>query len=274
MGWVTGFCRALVVHKLGAWISLGVACLFGIGIFAEYSKIRDATNDLLGRSVMPETVPFWAIAIAFLLWVIGMLAHKEAMRYWRAARITFQQPEVHGPFRLSNNETKALVALTYSVTIDVKNEPYKLDTGSDVERAWVGVELFDLHSKPMQDWECARWENNEHPPYEGSPRDHFPDAQNYRTLSANRSSSKITIVTKPIDRDNAYRMRGVDQITGWFNDEHPIPKGTYLVRVRISGKGLSEPAECIFGLHNLGSGRGFELFKGPKKIQRYWPSHG
>jgi len=192
------------------------------------------------------------------------------MRYWRAGRIVFDRPQVHAPWNLTIQfvgGTKTDVMS--SVTVDVRNVPYKADSGNDVEKAWAKIELFDLDSKPIQQWEFARWEDNKLPP---QTQHQFIRDENYRTLNANRSPHRITIATKRLLETEAHRLRGEDQQNLWYDKSNPILPGEYFVRLTIDGKGLQEAAEYIFMLKNPGKDGVLEVREATQRIQRYWPT--
>ena len=115
--------------------------VLGVGIWGEYSAHRDRINGLLGWQLMPDTVPFWWVAVPFLLWIIGAMAHKEAMRQMRAARIVFGSPyEDEGPlYGTSINPVTGVVTrdLRYRfwmAKIQVSNQPYRSDDSRDIRR--------------------------------------------------------------------------------------------------------------------------------------------
>lgn len=267
-----GFTRALFGEgELVRWLQAIVALVLGVGVFADYERIRSQVDDWVGEPVMPNYITWQMLAGGFMLWIIIRLGHNEAMQQWQSARIEFDLPQRHFPFNLYDRATGKVMAIMSSVTVTVRNNPYRTDSGNDVVSAWGRVELFNHDYKRVQWWDYPRWEDNKHPPYEGAPKDHFPSEQNFRTLRANRSSHIITIATKPFSDEFAYRMRGVDQITGWVNKDHEIPKGEYFVRLTIEGKGLRDKQELVFVMVNRGANHPLEIKETTKRIGRYWP---
>jgi len=268
--YVQGLIRAIFGREI--WLRAAqvlVASYLGLGIFADYAGLRDKINAKLGFTLMPSTFPWNLLLLAFAGWLILRLAHKEAMRYWRAARIHFDKSQVHAPWILTTQFVGgAKTDVMSSVTVDVRNIPYKTDSGDDVEKAWAKIELFDLNSKPIQMWEFARWEDNKLPP---QTQHQFIRDENYRTLSANRSPNRITIATKRLLEGEAYRLRGEDQQNFWYDKNNPILPGEYFVRLTIEGNGLQEPAEYVFMLKNPGRNKSLEVQDAIQSIQKYWP---
>ena len=269
MRYLIGLFRALFIHRMWWWVSLFVAYFVGAGIFKDYDKYRNFIDVRLGRSLMPDAIPLWWLVIPFFLWVIATLAHREAMRYWRSAQVVFGKPYrdrgtlsqhvtdmgAHGPRTLS----KALYEFD-AVKVHVHNIPYKSDEGKDIVDAWAKIELFDKDSTLVKSWRDARWEDNKQPGYANHPIDHYPDDQKVRTLSANGRPSILCIAIKPIDDEFAYPFRGEDQILpDWRAKDIQIPRGNYLLRLTIGGKGLTEPAQCVFELENGGAKASLEL---------------
>jgi len=270
MAYVWGLVRS-VSGGLWWWVSLFFAYFFQAATFSDYPKFRDAINAKQSAIVMPTDIPLWALVVPFVAWVVARLAHNEAMRYWRAGRVVFDKPLAHPAWHLYVMEGKQVKndVLMTSVSIEVKNIPYKSDSGADIEDAWVKIELFSPKDyKPLQSWNYARWEDNEHPPYAGN---YFKADQNFRTLKANRSPNRITVVVKQFMQPNASRLRGMEQTTGWKDNENPIPPGEYLVRLSIEGKGQQETAKYVFALKNPGEGKSLEVSAASQRIGTYWP---
>jgi len=86
------FAKAVFAHGARWWLSLIVTYALGVGIWHEYADIRDKINGWLGQSFMPSAIPFWALVIPFLVWVITALAHQEAKQRLHAARVVFGKP--------------------------------------------------------------------------------------------------------------------------------------------------------------------------------------
>jgi hypothetical protein len=215
---------------------------------------------------MPSDVQWKVLFVLLLVFIIIRLGHREAMRYSKSARLIFDRPEVHAPWSLTGQTTEIMS----SVTINVRNVPYKTDGGNDVEAAWVRIELFDITSRPIQAWDFARWEENKHPPYTGTP--FYQHEENFRTLRANRSPNRITVATKRLLEEKADRLRGIDQTTNWMDQNNRIPPGEYFVRLTIEGGGLQESAQHVFMLRNPGKDRSLETYEATQPLQRYWPT--
>jgi hypothetical protein len=278
--YVVGLCRAIFVHGITWWFSLIAAYLFGLGIFEHYGKIREFINAATGRPLLPPDVPAWWVGIPFLLWIIASLAHSEAMRYWLAARVVFRAPYTvgHPLYSRLRDRDGNVVGLTGKkeiqlAKIDVANQPYRSDQGRDVAEAWAKVELFDLNSKPVISWEYPRWEENRKPGYGDHPLDHFPDEQNLRNLAANGRWHTITIAHKAIGEENAYPLRGRDQLRpDWQAEDIEIPPGEYLLRLTIYGKGLMKPAAHVVLLENGGASGSLDISATREKIGPYYVS--
>jgi hypothetical protein len=71
---------AFFVHGTTWWLSLVLAYIFGIGVWSDYERLRGVTAGWFGRTIMPETFPFWLLILPFLIWVVAVLAHAEAKR--------------------------------------------------------------------------------------------------------------------------------------------------------------------------------------------------
>jgi hypothetical protein len=207
------------------------------------------------------------------------MAHKEAMRQMRAARIVFGSPyEDEGPLYarpIGPNTGAVTPNLRYRfwmAKIQVSNQPYRSDDGRDIEEAWAEIEVFDSNYRCIRSWSYPRWEENKKPGYGTNPVDHYPDSENVRTLTANQRPHILCIALKPIDDANAYPIRGADQLkSDWRSPELAFGPGRYLVRIRVYGKGLAKPAEQVIELENSGLGRGFDLSLSHKRIGTYWP---
>jgi hypothetical protein len=275
MGYFSALNSALFRHGISWWLSLLVAYIFGIGVFSEYPQIKEAIDGVIGRPLMPPTVPFWWIAIPFLLWITGALAHREAMRSYRAARVLFGAPYVNiSPLFAHSMDGSRHVIHNFSMAkVDVRNAPYRADDGKDVVDAWSEIEVFDLASRPIASWRYGRWEENNQPGYQGNPTTHYPDKENIRTLAANEKPHILCLAIKPFQDEEAYPIRGADQLKpGWRSDDVKLPRGQFLIRLRIHGKGLQAPAEKTFLLTNNGTNAVLDLADTTKKIHRYWPS--
>jgi hypothetical protein len=279
-GYVAGFIGAIFGATPRWWIGGLFAWALGFGFYGQYDRIRSGFNSLQSLLILPETVPLWLVAGPFVLLVIGRLGHDEAMRYWRAARVVFGEPyRVDGPLfnttRFPDGRVvKEQTHYFYMVKVDVRNEPYRLDDGRDVREAWSEIEVVDFTSyKPIASWREARWEDNKQPGYGDHPLDHYPDSERVRTLAANARPNILCVAIKPIEDEAAYPMRGADQLKpGWRSPDIRIPKGKYLLRVRIRGAGLHEKqAERTYTFTNHGSGGSIELEETNRKIGQYWP---
>ena len=200
----TGFLSAVF---LGGVVLRSLQTLFmaalGLGAFAEYAGWRDTINNRLGVKLVPDALPLGLIFVACLVLIIGHLGHKEAMRYWLSSRIRFGRPTVenHPLWLHGTGVQKNFVS---KIALKVWNDPYKTNGGKPLGSAWVKVEVFRLDFKPVREWDHARWEENNHPPYEGSPKDHFPHIENFTSLPANRSAKTISVLFKPLTSDYVY----------------------------------------------------------------------
>lgn len=226
---------------------------------------------------MPGAITWQYLGFSLLVWVALRLAHNEAMRRMYAARIVFGKPyldagnlysHLHNEF---GKRVKSEVQYYfYAAKVDVTNEPYWGDSGRDVSGGWASVELFGLDSKPFLEWRDARWEDNKQPGYGDHPIDHYPDDQKIRKLNANGRPNILCLILKPLNDEFAYSFRGQDQINSDWRSDLKIPKGHYLLRLRIRGVGLSEAAERIYELKNLGAGNSLEFLETDRRIERYW----
>ena len=276
--YLSAFVRAVFGH--GVWVRLahiGAAAILGGGALADYTNLREKIDKSVGFELMPRAPTLWVLFGILAVSIIVRLAHSEAMRRWRAANIVFGKPyRVESPlFRTDlipsagaepvRQRTK--VHDFYAVKVDVRNCPYKGDEGKDVGDAWSLFELFDLDLKHIASWREGRWEDNKQPGYGNHPIDHYPDDQKIRTLSANGRPNILCVAIKPVADSNAYPFRGVDQIEpDWRAKDINIPPGNYLLRLTINGKGLVNPAQCIFEFRNEGANNPIELLETKKKI--------
>lgn len=228
---------------------------------------------------MPSAIPFWALVIPFLVWVITALAHQEAKQRLHAARVVFGKPyKVRSPLNEHVKEPgvsggvvtrSRLVHEFYAVKVDIYNKPYKSREGRDIEDAWSTVELLDGNSKTVFSWRDLRWEDNKQPGYGDHPIDHYPDDQKVRTLSANGRPNVLCIALKPVADEFAYPFRGKDQIQpDWRATDIKIPVGKYLLKLSIHGKGLDKPAEHLFEFENLGANHAIELREKGEESQK------
>jgi hypothetical protein len=278
VAYMVGLTRALFVHGITWWFSLIIAYLFGLGVFDQYDKIRGTIDGTLGRPILPESVPAWWITIPFLIWVIAALAHKEAMRYWRAAFLLFGDPYVDfGPLYRHVRDpygkviNSAVQYYFYMAKVQISNSPYKADDGRDVLECWAEIEVFDQTCRRIVSWRYPRWEENRQPGYADHPIDLYPDEENVRTLSANGRPSILCIALKPIDDELTYPIRGADQLLhDWRALDIQIPPGKYLTRLRVHGKGLKSPVERIYLLVNRGRGAPLDISIAAEKIVRQW----
>lgn len=280
MRYFVGLFRSVFVgHNIWWWLSLALATVFGGLAIADYDRYRDGINGLVGRPLMPPSLPFSWVVLAFVLWLVASLGHREAMRYWRAARIVAGKPygistPLYRTVRVNGAPVQAEIqSYLTMVKVDISNNPFKPDEGKDITDAWGEVELFDLDSKPVTKWLYPRWEENKQPGYGDHPLDHFPDQENMRTLVANGRPHILCIAIKHVGDDFAYPIRGADQLReDWRSTDIKIPRGNYLLRLKVHGKGLQKPSGHMFLLENRGADGGIDLSETRKKIEawRLW----
>jgi hypothetical protein len=253
-----------VEHKTGWFISLLVTYLIGgIGIWADYSAIRDSVNSAENFLTLPDKPQLWWAVLPLFTWLVASLAHRETMSRVQAANLVFDEPIISsiplfGETKdLQGNPTKGLIDQPDLVKITVKNEPYDMSNGQDVFEAYCRVVVFNQKTKKIViEFDYPRWTENPKPGYQGVPSDRYQPEWNKRTLTANAEKNTIDFIIKSPSHDQAFGFKGASQLKyKWIEERLSIPKGQFLVRLQIFGKGLKFPSETWVSLTNGGEGK-------------------
>jgi hypothetical protein len=123
------------------WLSLVLAYFFQVAAFSDYGKVRDAINSWQSMMALPAEPPLWLLVVPFMVWVIARLAHNEAMRHIRAAKIEFSAPFIETTPLYNRTiddrgfTTSKEVAFLSVVKIKASNIPHSYDDGKDVRHA-------------------------------------------------------------------------------------------------------------------------------------------
>ena len=270
-----GFVRA-ISGGLWWWVSLVAAWVLGVGIFSqeEYATARERIADWLGVPVIPETFPIWLFGFLFLIWACVRLAHREAMRHWRSARLVFGKPYVDSnvPLYETTQAGRRLVGRNEIAKIKVQNIPYDGEHGKTVEQSYARLDVYNPVTKRcVLAFDYPRWEENPKPGYQGNPADHYPHDWNRRALLPNGEVNTLNFLLKSIDEDCAYGFRGRSQLASrWRDDRLKLASGEYAARLTVSGVGLRQPFAQWIAI-SFGAGRTIDVDKmDPLDLQR-WP---
>jgi hypothetical protein len=247
------------------WCSLLLSWVLGVGFFSEYPAIRQRVSDWMQVAPMPEAFPLWLLVALLLIWIIGRLAHREALREISAARISFEllppyrNVGLHGSVETETGAKRVPLGALDIASIIVRNIPYDGADGKAVVDAFGQLEVFDLATgRLVLSFDYPRWEGNPKPGYHDHPRDHYPDEWKRRTLSPSGDANRMDFLIKGIDQDCAYGFRGRSQILPMWSDERlKLPAGDYRARITIAGVGLRQPAEQWLTLNIGGRGQSF-----------------
>lgn len=245
------FARAMFGGALW-WLSLSISWLLGIGFFNEYPAVKKRLTDLLQVSLMPDAFPLWLLAALFLLWVVARLAHREAMRHLRAARVLFHEVATHRSVDLNGwvpakdgSLARVNLGLIDIASIKVSNSPYDGAEGKAVLDAFARIDIYDRGTrKTVLSFDYPRWEGNPKPGYHDHPRDHYPDDWNRRMLPPSGERHRLDFLVRNWNDGKTYGFRGRSQIKHlWSDTELQLACGEYIAKLTVSGAGLRQPAE-------------------------------
>jgi hypothetical protein len=258
------FLRALFGGALW-WCSLLLSWALGIGFFSEYPAARQRITDWLQVPLMPEAFPLWLLLALLLIWIVGRLAHKEAMRHLGAARIVFELPDprrsvdLNGWVETKEGPRRERLGAIDIALVHIRNVPHDGAEGKAVVDAFGRVDFFHASTgRSALSFDYPRWEGNPKPGYHDHPRDHYPDEWNRRTILPTGEANRVDFLIKSIDADCAYGFRGRSQILPmWCDERLKLPAGDYRMCLTISGVGLRQPAKQWFSVNVGGKGQSF-----------------
>lgn len=132
--WLFHLAHVLFAHRWHWYLSLVVAYLLGIGIFADYETIRSRVNAGQSFIMLPEEFPLWLIVLPFLFWVIGASAYNETKRSNKRPKLIFEKPSVVPMFVGRSKFDGSRMPVTDvrhmdMVSIVVRNNPINRDEG-------------------------------------------------------------------------------------------------------------------------------------------------
>jgi hypothetical protein len=229
---------------------------------------------------MPEPFPLWLFLFLLIIWVVARLAHKEAMRHLKAARIVFDDLTIHravdlwGTVQFADGRRERVhQGLVDIASIKVRNVPYDGAEGKAAVDAFARMDFFDKATlKNVLSFDYPRWEGNPKPGYHVNPTDHYPDEWKRRTLPPSGEASRLDFMVKSIDAEVAFGFRGRSQLMPtWSDPRLRLPAGDYVAKLTIAGVNLRKPAEQWFSIDVGGAGRSFEVEKAkPIDTKRWW----
>lgn len=275
MYYLLGFLRAL---SGGRWwfVSVIIAAMLGVGFFRdeEYAAVRDQIANWLGYPVMPETLYLWWVVFVLVIWACGHLAHQEAMRYWRAAHLIFDEPYVDRNITLwtgPRDGPRQPVGSNDIAKIVVRNMPYDGATGVSVEDAFARLEVYDPTSrKCVLAFDYPRWQENQKPDPSVSSGRHLDD-WNRRRLRASGEKNTLNFLIKGIEDDCAYGFRGKSQYGLWRDQELKLPAGEYFAKLSVAGIGLRRPAIQWLSISVGGADRSIDVARARPLNLKRWP---
>ncbi len=272
----------IVLFRNGAerlvWLIFSV--FFGIGIFADYDKIKIAFQKSFNIS-LPNEFPMMWLTLAIFIWLTLSLAHRETLLRIRAGRIVIEPPNIIPNVPLYNRVrmvpanvvvSSNLIGTNDIVNVVIKNQPREMASGKSIIDAFASVSIYRLENGyKLFDFDFARWMDNEKPGYEGNPGDRYVDEWKYRTIKPNSSPNRLDFIVKTRDEDNAYGFRGHSQLQPqWHDNDLLIPPGRYKILLTISGSGMTEPYIACYEFRNNGAGQEMDIRRTDRGLSSQW----
>lgn len=276
MRYIQEFISVLLRHRIWAGVSILVALILGVGFAADYPIAR---NTLRGFGVeLPAQINGTVIILALLVWLVFSLTDKETMRRLRAGRIIIEGPQIlqnvplYGNVMHSQGLRRERVSDNDIIYAVVKNQPFEMSNGKDIERAFGSISITNLKDgKEIVKFDYPRWMDNEKPGYQNNPSDRYVDDWNFRTIYSNGSPNRLDLIVKNRDQDNAYGFRGPSQLLdNWHDNELTIPPGRYKIMLTLSGKGMREPYLACYEFINHGKGKLPDIRRTDKGLTTQW----
>ena len=197
------------------WISLAISYLLGIGLLRRVPSGTPAGHWLARGLADAGSLSRLAARFLFLLWVVAHLAHKEAMRHLRAARIVFGPPHAYRSVDMFGRPQFEAIRTSIGKidvgSIKVSNVPYDGENGKSVTDAFARIEFYDKATrKRVLDFDYPRWEGNPKPGYHDNPSDHYPDDSKSTSPSLKRTGASARLSCKKLERRTRIRFPGTE----------------------------------------------------------------
>lgn len=245
------FVTTMLSHRLGWWVSLALTYVIQGSLFTDdVQRFLSAKFDI----AVPSHPSVAWLFLPLLLWIVASFAHRGTLQILKSCELVFEDPFVvrdvplYGPHAVQ-------IATNDLISVIVRNRPYDMSVGRQVEQAHCSVQIFHKEGSKLLEFEYPRWTENQKPGYQGSPPDRFPTEWNFRNLVANDSRNRIDFAIKPHGQDSAFGFKGSSQrIERWCDENLTIPLGDYNCRLVVKGVGLRKPAEIWMRLRNVVGG--------------------
>ena len=275
------FCAALIRHRLWWWVSLGLAYVVGVGIFADYSILRAWVNARQDWVALPAEFPLWLVVLPLLIWLTASSVHRDVIRHRVAPRLSFDHPDVahdvplYGTKFKNGKWVRSEVGRFDIAKTRVRNNPVNKENGKKAEKAFTNIEFYrPCEPRPLLTLEYARWTDNPKPGYVDSPS--FSDPVRFRDIEPNNAPNAIDIAIKYSDDENcfAFTASSADKDIFWKEPELMLDGRKFHVRVIVDATGMGGAAEEWFILRNHGKGGSMDICLKSSEDWKNWVGIG